>query len=106
MMKAKRLEFLDIAKGLLILMVIIGHFKVMAIMCFSLNVPEINDFSAINDFWISFFMPAFFVITGYCSSLIEILKHFYTKVLEQYCYQQFFFLLLPNFLFIVQVVPL
>ena len=55
MMKAKRLEFLDIAKGLLILMVIIGHFKVMAIMCFSLNVPEINDFSAINDFWISFF---------------------------------------------------
>ena len=54
MLESKRLEFLDITKGLLILMVIIGHFKVMAIMCFSLNVPEINDFSAINDFWISF----------------------------------------------------
>lgn len=90
-MKAKRLEFLDIAKGLLILMVIIGHFKVMAIMCFSLNVPEINDFSAINDFWISFFMPAFFVITGYCSS--------FDRDFKTFLYKSFRTILLPAIIF-------
>lgn len=78
-MKTKRLEFLDIAKGLLILMVIIGHFKVMAVMCYSLDSPVINDFSSINHFWVSFFMPAFFIITGFCSSFEKEFKTFLWK---------------------------
>lgn len=93
MLESKRLEFLDITKGFLILMVIIGHFKVMAIMCFSLNISEINNFSTINHFWISYFMPAFFVITGYCSS--------FDRDFKTFLYKSFRTILLPAIIFSV-----
>lgn len=62
-----RLHYIDVAKGLLILIVVCHH------------VPHVSDIydvdNAFVDFmksssiiYISFFMPAFFIITGYCTN--------------------------------------
>lgn len=55
--KKRRHEF-DIAKGLLMLFVIMGHVKVFS---------DANIYN-INLLWNGFFMQAFFFISGYCSS--------------------------------------
>jgi fucose 4-O-acetylase-like acetyltransferase len=61
-----RLPYIDIAKGILILFVIIGHMKVFSQM---LNVDnEVYRIYGINYLWNGFFMQAFFFITGYCST--------------------------------------
>lgn len=68
MAKKERLPYIDVAKGLLILMVIWGHYELMLRLCFKINDPVIDRFDSVETLWVSFFMPAFFFITGFCSS--------------------------------------
>ena len=68
MAKNERLPYIDVAKGLLILMVIWGHYELMLRLCFKINDPVIDRFDSVETLWVSFFMPAFFFITGFCSS--------------------------------------
>jgi acyltransferase len=64
----KRIAYYDIAKGLLIMFVVIGHIKWRA-ECANISItPEINMTYDISSFWWPFFMPAFFFITGRCSN--------------------------------------
>ena len=53
-MKNKRVTYIDIAKGLAILCVIIGH------------TTQYIDIGIINPFVFSFHMPLFFVLSGWC----------------------------------------
>lgn len=62
-----RISFIDMTKGILIIMVMVGH---MQNVCKELNVHD--DVFVMLDhfewFWGPFFMPAFFVITGFCGN--------------------------------------
>lgn len=63
----KRLPYIDIAKGVLIWMVIIGH--VYYFLCRKRFDPTFSLISPICSFlWVPYNMPAFFIITGICSN--------------------------------------
>ena len=64
--KKHRLRYIDIAKGLLILFVIVGHMKAYShIYGVDNEAYQIYD---LNKVWNGFFMQGFFFITGYCST--------------------------------------
>lgn len=67
-MAKERLHYIDVAKGLLILMVVWGHYELICRLCFGINDPTVNMLDSVESFWVSFFMPAFFFFTGYCTS--------------------------------------
>ncbi len=79
MEKQKRLTYIDIAKGLLILLVILYH--VSPFMKSSLEgayvIPIIGK--NINKWFDVFFMPAFFIISGFCSNFSIDWKTFFIK---------------------------
>lgn len=65
-MKEREL-FIDIAKGLLILLVILGHLPQLSY--YSPYKNELLEWTnALGKYYSSFYMPAFFLITGYCSN--------------------------------------
>lgn len=87
-MEKERLHYIDVAKGLLILMVIYGH--IYAVM----HTNEINNTFADYirqscNLFISFYMPCFFVITGFCSN--------FKKPFFQFIFQSFKTIILPGF---------
>ena len=63
-----RLHYLDIAKGLLIIMVVYGHFELLCRVCYHIEDHTVVAFDKLEKMWVVFFMPAFFFITGYCSN--------------------------------------
>lgn len=67
-MPKERLHYIDVAKGLLIIMVVWGHYELMCRLCFGVYDPTINALDSVEDLWVSFFMPAFFFLTGYCTN--------------------------------------
>lgn len=76
-MKTKtRVQYLDITKALLIIMVVWGHFSLMENICYKIYNPYTIIISDLKLYWEAFFMPAFFIISGYCSSFNKPLKHF------------------------------
>lgn len=76
---AKRYEFIDITKGLLILMVIVAHFRLMCDVCYGIKSPIIDYLPKVTNLWSSFYMPAFFFITGYCTHFDKQFKPFIIK---------------------------
>ena len=71
----KRLEYVDVAKGLLIAFVFLGH------MAKSLNPDGTDEFLSLftktrGYLWTSYYMPAFFVITGFCSNFSKSFKSY------------------------------
>lgn len=88
--KKSRLHYVDVAKGLLIVMVVFGHFwqhiePLDADVAFVLRQA--------NHSFIAFYMPAFFFITGYCSN-------FSRPVLATICHS-FRMIMIPAFVFSV-----
>lgn len=67
-MAKERLHYIDVTKGLLILMVVWGHYELMCRLCYGITDPIVNRLDSIETLWVSFFMPAFFFITGFCSN--------------------------------------
>lgn len=68
MTDTKRLSFIDVAKGLLILIVVIHHTPhVVRILGYDDIVYQTVD--SYSYWYVTFFMPAFFVITGYCTKI-------------------------------------
>lgn len=64
---AKRLHWVDVVKGVLMLMVIWGHCDNQAISA-GIDDPVVANLCWIEHTWAPYFMCAFFVITGYCSN--------------------------------------
>lgn len=92
--KKEHLDYIDVAKGLLIAFVFFGH------MAKSLNPDGIDEFLSVftrvrGYLWTSYYMPAFFVITGYCSN--------FSKPFKQYFVSNFKRLIVPA---IVLVIPI
>lgn len=84
-----RIGYYDIAKGVLILLVVIGHVKWRA-ECANISITkEISVTESISSFWYPFFMPAFFFITGRCSNFNlnfknSIIKNFRTLIIPSF----------------------
>ena len=70
----QRLNYIDVAKGILILMVIYNHTGGLALASGVHN--EVIDIIPDTRFFLPFFMPAFFVIAGYCSNYEKRIKDF------------------------------
>lgn len=70
-----RLNYIDVAKGLLILMVIYNHTGNLAVASGVHN--SVIDFIPETRFFKPFFMPAFFVIAGMCSNYNRDFKSFF-----------------------------
>lgn len=85
-----RIHFIDIAKGLLILMVILHHVTNNAHWTFGIETETFKIIDKVNLFYLCFFMQAFFLISGYCSKFTESLPIFVKKNLRQ--------LILPAFI--------
>lgn len=81
-MKNKRIEYLDTAKGILILLVIFGHLYKINIINFEDVSVKVPIYYNIREWIYTFHVPAFFIITGLLlnndklidSSFIEFLK--------------------------------
>ena len=67
-MSKQRIIYFDIAKGILILFLLMGH-ALLFIKHEGVNDVFINGFQKCRLYiWTAYYMPAFFVITGYCTS--------------------------------------
>lgn len=64
---AERMHWVDVAKGILILLVIFHHIPQMALSK-GWDTPTWNAINDIRFFYCCFFMAAFFLLTGYCSN--------------------------------------
>lgn len=62
---------IDVAKGLLILIVVIHHQPQLAAE-FGISNPFLGVEDWTNYWYVAFFMPAFFVITGYCTDFMKL----------------------------------
>lgn len=71
----KRLKYIDVAKGVLIFMVIYSHTNNLAIAS-GVNNEIIDNFIPKTKFFMPFFMPAFFIIAGMCSNYHKNFKEF------------------------------
>lgn len=75
--KHTRINYIDIAKGLLIFLVIVDHLPDVFLSVLNGNSPLITIVD--NNQWCfkCFFMPAFFMITGFCSSFDKPFRSFF-----------------------------
>ena len=75
-----RIPWIDMAKGILILFVLLGH-----VQYFAHDFAGTDDFKFVEKthvFFITWYMPAFFVIAGYCSNFNISFKDFFLKNLK------------------------
>lgn len=93
----KRITYFDIAKGLMILGLLVSHFSIV-----KTHLGMKNDFRYLDMFislYSGFFMQCFFFITGYCSSFTIDAKRFFTKLFKQLLLPLCFFDILNQVLY-------
>lgn len=90
-MKQERVHWVDIAKCLLIICVIVYHIPVFAEQN---GVHGLEWMYGMRPLFRAYFMPAFFVITGFCSL-------FNASSFWSFAYKNFKLLMIPNFLLVV-----
>lgn len=78
-MKKERLHYIDLAKGILIILMMAAHClngiqRSVGPDGFLITMQDIKNFS-----WVPFFMPAFFFITGYCGNFNKDIKSFFVS---------------------------
>lgn len=78
----KRIHYLDIAKGILILLLLVSHYSSAR-----RRLDISNDYFYLFDSWQfifrAFFMQAFFIISGYCSNFNKPFKPFFKTQFKQ-----------------------
>ena len=74
-MSGKRLHWIDVAKGLLAIMVVYSHIRGQA-SSLGYNDSAIDGIDLFSNLFVPFFMPCFFVITGFCSNFEKSFKSF------------------------------
>lgn len=72
-----RHPYIDVAKGILIIMVVVGHFENLSRLYYGIENSYIQAFNNVELLWVSWFMPAFFFFTGLCSSFNKPFKDFF-----------------------------
>ena len=98
-MSKERLHYIDIAKGVLILMVVYGHVYGVNQ---SINHPLLYYIHLSANSFVAYYMPCFFVITGFCSNFKKPFKEFLsnsvkTIVLPAFSFSLLFFILARQF---------
>lgn len=76
-MKKEYLHYIDVAKGILILLVLFHHLPQVMDNYFIYDIEVLNNIQSKSFLYVSFFMPAFFVITGRCSNFSKPFRHFF-----------------------------
>lgn len=72
-----RLHYLDVAKGILIIMVVYSHIQWLSSTTVGITSPEWDLLNKIGFYlWVPFYMACFFSITGYCTNFNKNFKSF------------------------------
>lgn len=87
--KRERCHFIDVAKGILILLVVLHH-QPMIDKENGIENTFLLCLGNASSYYNAFFMPAFFVITGYCTN-------FYSKSISHFFVHQVLSIMLPAF---------
>lgn len=72
----QRIKYIDIAKGFLIILLVFAHFRSVTIRM-SQDSPYFEFVYCWNNVFTAFYMPAFFIISGYCSNFNKTAKSFF-----------------------------
>lgn len=78
----ERIHYLDVTKGVLILLLLLHHFE-SATKDFSMLNTYFELFTSWQTVFMAFFMQCFFIISGYCSSFDIAPKRFFYKIFRQ-----------------------
>ena len=94
---SKRISYIDVARGLLILSVVLHHNILSSY--YSIPQHQNETINFLQEFqyymWIPFFMPAFFVLTGYSSNFDKPFKPFISSLVMAIGCPLFFFDIIP-----------
>lgn len=101
-MANKRLHWIDVAKGLLIFLVVWGHFSGIS-KALGIDHEGVRDIGGLNFMFTSFYMAAFFVLTGYTSNFKKSFWYFFISsfkslLIPAFCFSIIYSILL-SFLF-------
>ncbi len=80
-MASERIRYFDVAKGILIILLVFAHFK-SAVIRIPYESPYFEYVYGWNNIFTCFYMPAFFVISGYCSNFKKTAKFFISSLLK------------------------
>lgn len=80
-MISERIRYFDIAKGILIILLVFAHFR-SAVIRLPFESPYFEYVYGWNSIFTCFYMPAFFLISGYCSNFNKPVKTFLTAQLK------------------------
>lgn len=73
---SERIKYIDIAKGILIILLVFAHFR-SVVHRMPYDSPYFEYVYGWNYIFTSFYMPAFFIISGYCSNFNKSAKAFF-----------------------------
>lgn len=80
-MASERIRYFDIAKGILIILLVFAHFR-SAVIRMPYESPYFEYVYGWNNIFTCFYMPAFFVISGYCSNFKKQASVFFKSLLK------------------------
>lgn len=80
-MASERIRYFDIAKGILIILVVFAHFR-SAVARLPYDSPYFDFVYGWNNIFTCFYMPAFFLISGYCSNFKKQSSVFFRSLLK------------------------
>ena len=93
----KRLNWIDSSKGLLILLVVLGHITIYA-NANHINNPIFNEIGNSYGLYSPFYMAAFFVITGFVSNFDKPYREFLSSNIKSLLIPSITLILLSVFL--------
>ena len=77
----KRIAYLDIVKGILIILLVFAHFR-SAVNRMPFNSPYFSMVYGWNSIFTCFYMPAFFIISGYCTNFSKPIGEFIKSLVK------------------------
>lgn len=97
-----RIDYIDITKGILILLVLVQHYS-SAIRSLGISTDFDNGYTAWHPAFLMFIMPCFFFVSGYCSNFDIDCRSFYKKTLKCLVIPYVMFQLINCFLYMIAV---
>lgn len=80
-MASERIRYFDVAKGILIILLVFAHFR-SAVARMPYESPYFEWVYGWNNIFTCFYMPAFFMISGYCSNFKKPANIFFPSLLK------------------------
>ncbi len=80
-MPKERIKYFDIAKGILIILLVFAHFR-SAVARMPFESPYFEYVYGWNNIFTCFYMPAFFIVSGYCSNFNKNAGVYFSSLLK------------------------